>query len=340
MFGFNLYNHLRSKVFLCSLLVPVAIILHVSAQPIRVHQPTAVTSPPAPQLSPQQIDYLLKHYIASEADTPRIVLTPPHHDYVPIDSAYIRSTNPKLLRSIPTVAVAATATSITKLEGGLENGAVASQYFLPTARPTFATEAVAVNPSGFDFYFPQADEDVRNDGGNGADATGVRGDLAYLRNLQPPVQPEDDEPNYYAALKLNTANKRAPPKKFNSTRKQVHLKTSSTTTAAADNSGNGSNPKATVSKLLQRQHEFRVKHAQPEAVYVGQETQQDTVTQQPERRTPKTAIRTLREEELNTGEYLPSILRNGNADGQRIAYQMHGFSGPQSYRFGYDTGKG
>lgn len=311
------------------------------AQPIRVHQPTAVTSPPATNLSPQQIDYLLRHYVtASEVGSPpsmapRLVLSPPHHDYVPIDSAYVRSTNPKLRATVATPSNA-------QVVG--EDVNTASQYFISTERPTFA--AAAVNPiTGYDFYFPQAD-DVRTDDGGGHvegadDATRGVADmnLTYLRNMQPPVQPEDDEPNYYAALKVNAANKRAPPKKFNSTRKQVHLKAPTTTS----NNGDADavpQAKATVSKLKRHNESMKNTNAEAETMYLGQATEQESVTQQPDRRTPKTAIRTLREEELNTGEYLPSILRNGNADGQRIAYQMHGFSGPQSYRFGFDTGKG
>lgn len=309
--------------------MPAIMLTITDARPIRVHQPVAVTSPPSGHLSPEQIDYLLKQYAAVESATiPRIVLRPPHHDYVSIDSEYIKSTNPKL-RS----------TAATQPDAAETSGS--SSYFVPTVRPG-TISAVNANANGFDFYFPLSADDVRPDGSDadsgiesaaGSAKAGVEDlNLMYLRHMQPPVQPGDDEPNYYAVLKMTenggNVKKSATPKKFNPTQKQVNLK--------------GTGGKATVAKLPSGTASGD-NHAvdDGEYVYVGQATQQDVVARQPEQRlTPKSVMRTLRAEELNTGEYLPSVLRNGNADGQRITYQMHGFSGPQSYRFGYDTGKG
>lgn len=42
---------------------------------------------------------------------------------------------------------------------------------------------------------------------------------------------------------------------------------------------------------------------------------------------------------LNSGEVLPRLSGAENKD-DRVEYQMHGFDGPKSYKFGYDTGKG
>lgn len=310
--------------------MPAILTVTAHARPIRVHQPVAVTSPSSGHLSPEQIDYLLKQYAAVEsAAIPRIVLRPPHHDYVSIDSEYIKSTNPKL-RS----------TAATQPDAAETSGS--SSYFVPTVRPVINTAANA-NANGFDFYFPLSADDVRPEAEGehsgleaaaGSATAGVEDlNLTYLRHMQPPVQPGDDEPNYYAVLKMaedgGNVKKSLKPKKFNSTKKQVNLK--------------GTGGKATVAKLQSGSASVGGIRTvdDGEYVYVGQATQQDLVARQPEQRlTPKSVMRTLRAEELNTGEYLPSVLRNGNADGQRIAYQMHGFSGPQSYRFGYDTGKG
>lgn len=251
------------------------------------------------------MDYLLHQYAAS-APAPRYSNSP--QDYVPTDSAYIRSTNPRL--------------------------AATNQYdntqFLTTQQPSQYASTMRPYPKqieGYDFYFPQADDFQPTDMSDPR--------LSYLREMLPPQRSE--EPDYYAVLKM----KKNAPKKYNSNLKQVNL--------------NGvASPRATVKSISPipstvNSDEFDPVAYQPQPPYEdyplsGQATyrQEHQVShQQPdERLTPKTAIRTLREEELNTGEYLPSILRNGNGDNQRVEFQMHGFNGPDSYRFGFDTGKG
>ncbi|XP_055637940.1 uncharacterized protein LOC129776371 isoform X2 [Toxorhynchites rutilus septentrionalis] len=56
----------------------------------------------------------------------------------------------------------------------------------------------------------------------------------------------------------------------------------------------------------------------------------------------------LKNEELNTGEFMPSQQRRvdentkslpSENDGARVDYQLHGHKGPDSYAFGYDTGR-
>lgn len=323
-----------------------------AALPIRVNQPTAVTPASASQLTSEQIDYLLKHYVASERLTRA---SGSRHEYVPIDSAYIKSTDPKLRQ--PQAAASAThSTTITKANNGEEIGDTAGSdsdsYFMPTVRPYSPA-----NPSVYDFYFPQSEDGsggVQFGDEDTVDVT-VPSNLAYLRQMQPPQQPsDDDEPNYYAALqaamneKQNTdqgKSKKRPastPKKFNASKKLVNL-----------NGGSAAIKASTLAKMYASEigAEEEYNAAMQNQGYVAQASGNREVVFSAEsegvdgggtseRRTPKSAIRKLRADELNTGEYLPSVLRNGNASGQRIAYQMHGFNGPQSYRFGFDTGKG
>lgn len=256
------------------------------------------------------MDYLLQHQYAASAPATRYSNTP--QDYVPTDSAYIRSTNPRH---------ASTTHYGTTQFAATQRTTDPSNHYVPTIRP------YPKQTEGYDFYFPQADDFQPTDMSDPR--------LSYLREMQPPQRSE--EPDYYAVLKM----KKSAPKKYNGNLKQLNL--------------NGvASPRATVTPVSPitsdiNSDEFDPIAYQPQPPYEadyplsGQATyrQEQQVLRQPdERRTPKTAIRTLREEELNTGEYLPSILRNGNADNQRVEFQMHGFNGPDSYRFGFDTGKG
>lgn len=175
-------------------------------------------------------------------------------------------------------------------------------YFVPTIQP------YPKQTQGYDFYFPQPEDTSTNSD----DAKDV-----YYRELQPPKQV--DEPNYYA-LKPKKGTK-----KYDSQKKQINLKSSESV-------------ETTVAPTTEpSEYQFEDYYALNGG---GQATHQNFVTRKPERLTPVTAIRTLRQDELNTGEYLPSILRKGNDDNERVEFQMHGFNGPNSYKFGFDTGKG
>lgn len=277
-------------------------VVSVSSKPIRVsvNQPSAVTTPTA--LSDQQIDYLIHQYGPAATSAGRFIHTP--QDYVSTDSAYIRSTNPRTAT-----------TNRAKISNQDESVPV---YYTPTIRP------YPKQTQGYDFYFPQADDFKPTDT--------TDPNLTYLRELQPPHRSE--EPDYYAVLKM----KKTGAKKYNANHKQVNL------------NGNAS-PRATVTPLSSATHSYddqfdpatQQQSYEADIPFSGQATyRQETrvVQQRAERLTPKSAIRSLRQEELNTGEYLPSILRNGNAENQRVEFQMHGFNGPNSYRFGFDTGKG
>ncbi|XP_055597948.1 uncharacterized protein LOC129747667 isoform X2 [Uranotaenia lowii] len=59
--------------------------------------------------------------------------------------------------------------------------------------------------------------------------------------------------------------------------------------------------------------------------------------------------RSLKETQLNMGEFIPSQQRRvdentrrlpSEHEGARVDYQLHGHKGPDSYAFGYDTGRG
>lgn len=46
----------------------------------------------------------------------------------------------------------------------------------------------------------------------------------------------------------------------------------------------------------------------------------------------------LQELQADPQEQTKAIIQNN--DGQRVEFQMHGQGGPESYKFGYDTGAG
>lgn len=180
-------------------------------------------------------------------------------------------------------------------------------YFVPTIKP------YPKQTEGYDFYFPQPED---------ASPEAYQQKDSYLYELQPPKQ--TSETNYYAS------KPKKGTKKYNSQKKQVNHTGSGKDTATAT---------ATGSDGTDVQYNFD-DYIPISAGSAAQASHNLYVQKQPERLTPRSAIRTLRQEELNIGEYLPSILRNGNDDNERVEFQMHGFNGPNSYKFGYDTGKG
>lgn len=186
-------------------------------------------------------------------------------------------------------------------------------YFLPTVRPNLSKYS-----DGYDFYFPQpedfqipADQYVDNE--------------KQLTEMQPPPQ-STNEPNYYASA----ANKQKKGgKKYVPGKKHINFKSNH----------------QTQKKQINKPKYYDVPDYQYEDYYAQIDGEASNnkdyyITERPERKTPKASIKTLRKEDLNTGEYLPSILRDGNENNERVEFQMHGFNGPNSYKFGYDTGKG
>lgn len=159
---------------------------------------------------------------------------------------------------------------------------------------------------GYDFYFPTP-EDV------GEFKYGDK-DI-YLIDLQPP--PKTNEPNYYAAKPKKGTKKYVPNKKH------VNYK-------------EANDKRTTVVEPITRSS-----FADTEVIKRDQRTEFETTENIAKlERLHRDAIQTDKPLEFNLGEYLPSPLRRNAENGERIEFQMHGFAGPNSYKFGYDTGKG
>lgn len=279
---------IKTTKFRLQALLPAILIISANGWPIRVNQPTAITTP-ATSISPTQINYFLKHY-PNEFPTR---FTHPQA-YLP-DPDYTKTSGPD--------ATFKSTTSSTDQP---------SNFFEPTIK------SYPKQTEGYDFYFPQS--------GNVNTAEYQPND-SYLYELQPPKQ--SSETNYYAV------KPKKGTKKYNSQKKQVNH------TGSGKDTSEVSSSTATATGADGTDVEYNFEDYVPwNAGPAAQASHNLYVQQQPERLTPKSAIRTLRQEELNTGEYLPSILRNGNDNHQRVEFQMHGFNGPNSYQFGYDTGKG
>lgn len=287
MYNINILD-INTTRFRLQALLPAILIISANGWPIRVNQPTAITTP-ATSINPSQIDYFLKHY-PNEFPTR---FTHPQA-YLP-DPDYTRASRPD-----PT------------LQSTTASTEQPSYYFEPTITP------YPKQTEGYDFYFPQPEN---------ANTADYQQKDSYLYELQPPKQ--TSETNYYAV------KPKKGTKKYNSQKKQVNHTGSGKETSAVSSST------ATATGADGTDVEYNFEDYIPlNAGSAAQASHNLYVQQQPERLTPKSAIRTLRQEELNTGEYLPSILRNGNDNQQRVEFQMHGFNGPESYQFGYDTGKG
>ena len=134
-------------------------------------------------------------------------------------------------------------------------------------------------------------------------------------DLQPPPLVQQ-EPNYYA-LKP----KKGQPKKYNPNVKQVHIKKEEKTKEPTD---------------------YDFDYVDYDKFFVVGENEEPVVEERGDGE--------IKAEDLNTGEYIPNRNRRGELkttasdrdddDGARKEYQVHGTKGPDSYKFGYDTGKG
>lgn len=176
-----------------------------------------------------------------------------------------------------------------------------------TATPQYYISSI--KPTRTDYYYPQFPEtvDVKNP------------KEMFLVQMQPPSE-NQNEPNYYAKVKKDSKRKKYNPNEKHINYKEYIPKTE--TTSSTDS---------------------------VEATQVNQQQQQDTLSTEASDYVNVQAIgpliqrptlKPLTSAELNTGEYLPSPLKRAADESDRVEYQMHGFNGPQSYKFGYDTGKG
>ncbi|XP_053676353.1 uncharacterized protein LOC128726563 [Anopheles nili] len=156
--------------------------------------------------------------------------------------------------------------------------------------------------------------------------------------LPPPV--EQSEPNYYAAKPKKTKGKKYIP-----TQKLINLKNADTVEKHANEK---SRQASTERPESSDEDTFFL-----DAIDLDKLLASALLGEQ-DARAEATGIEgrsllPLRLDELNHGEFVPSRTRRvdqytrrvaGEDEGARIDFQMHGHHGPNSYKFGYDTGEG
>ncbi|KFB39293.1 hypothetical protein ZHAS_00006646 [Anopheles sinensis] len=156
--------------------------------------------------------------------------------------------------------------------------------------------------------------------------------------LPPPV--EQSEPNYYAAKP-----KKSKSKKYIPTQKLINLK----------NTGDGVEKAANEKS---RQGKEAREESDEDTFFLDaidlDKLLASALLGEGDARAEATGVSSrsylpLRYDELNHGEFVPSRNRRvdqytrrvaGEDEGARIDFQMHGHNGPNSYKFGYDTGEG
>uniref|UniRef100_A0A182QBI1 Uncharacterized protein n=1 Tax=Anopheles farauti TaxID=69004 RepID=A0A182QBI1_9DIPT len=160
--------------------------------------------------------------------------------------------------------------------------------------------------------------------------------------LPPPI--EQNEPNYYAAKPKKTKGKKYIP-----SQKLINLKNGASGDDTADEKG---------ASEKSRNGKARVEAASDEDTFFLDAIDLDKLLAsallgEHDARAEATSVARsllpLRLDELNRGEFVPSRNRRvdqytrpvaGEDEGARIDFQMHGHHGPNSYKFGYDTGEG
>ncbi|XP_035917457.1 uncharacterized protein LOC118514565 isoform X1 [Anopheles stephensi] len=159
--------------------------------------------------------------------------------------------------------------------------------------------------------------------------------------LPPPV--EQSEPNYYAAKPKKTKGK-----KYSPTQKLINLKhTDAVEKNANEKSRQGNSDKARH-ESSEEEDTFFLDAIDLDrllaSALLGEQDARSEATAGSAR-----SLLPLRLDELNRGEFVPSRNRRvdqytrrvaGEDEGARIDFQMHGHHGPNSYKFGYDTGEG
>lgn len=165
--------------------------------------------------------------------------------------------------------------------------------------------------NGYDFYFPSPEDVAEYKAGSGDK------DI-YLIDLQPP--PKSNEPNYYA-VKPKKGTKKYIPYKKHVNYKNIDEKR----TILSEPITRSSFPDTEVIKTISNSK----KRSELDTTNAEFQQENDQKNQKIEKQL-----------EFNLGEYLPSPLRRNAENGERVEFQMHGFNGPNSYKFGYDTGKG
>ncbi|KAG4076988.1 hypothetical protein HA402_015975 [Bradysia odoriphaga] len=193
-------------------------------------------------------------------------------------------------------------------------------YALRQPKILLQVPQVLPNDQEYDFYFPQpVDANIKYDSKH-----------SYLQEMQPP--PVEQEPNYYLEKPKKGTKKYSPDKKH------VNYKNS-------DNPEKAKKSAVTLDSFPIKEYSYE------DYINLGSST--NYVTRRPERLTPLSSMKVLRQGDLNTGEYFPEESQKNVQSrasvaeasqypekDERVNFQMHGFNGPNSYKFGYDTGKG
>lgn len=142
----------------------------------------------------------------------------------------------------------------------------------------------------------------------------------FLRNLQPPAI--SNEPNYWGE------KPRKFSKKYSSTEKLINLKNKSDDQDKFDSYEPQQNQGYFYDDF---DYSLDDKYVVPDSV---KQEQEEELIKDSSKMVPVSVVDTL-----NSGEVLPRLSGTDNKD-DRVEFQMHGFDGPKSYKFGYDTGKG
>ncbi|XP_050072523.1 uncharacterized protein LOC126560610 [Anopheles maculipalpis] len=159
--------------------------------------------------------------------------------------------------------------------------------------------------------------------------------------LPPPV--EQSEPNYYAVKPKKTKSK-----KYSPTQKLINLKNTDGVEKNANEKSRPDNSDKGGRGSSEEEDTFFLDAIDLDrllaSALLGEQDAQSEATAVSGR-----SLLPLRLDELNRGEFVPSRNRRvdqytrrvaGEDEGARIDFQMHGHHGPNSYKFGYDTGEG
>lgn len=165
-----------------------------------------------------------------------------------------------------------------------------------------------------DFYTP--DYQKKDDSEENIEAESE--ETNFLRKLQPPAI--SNEPSYWGE------KPRKFSKKYSSTEKLINLKNKN------EDKFDSYLPQVNDGYFYDDfDYSLDDKYVVPDSV---KQEQEEELVKESSKNVPVSVVDTL-----NSGEVLPSLSGAENKD-DRVEFQMHGFDGPKSYKFGYDTGKG
>lgn len=161
--------------------------------------------------------------------------------------------------------------------------------------------------------------------------------MEAMQKLQPPPLPQIDEIDYYL-VKPRKQN----PKKYNAGKMHVYIKKQKSGFKMTSDDKDATNP---INDQYFQDPIFKLNdHLEPPALdaqeFVNHE-QDDAVEEQEE---PKQEASETKSNDNNGDAEAQDDTSSGSPaipeSKKQISFQVHGFDGPKSYKFGYDTGKG